>query len=695
MAAWKLEKLRNIGFVAHIDAGKTTVTEHFLFYSNRKHRLGSVDLGSSETDYSQIERERGITIIDAAVTCYWRDHQINIIDTPGHVDFTIEVERALRVLDGIVVIFSAVEGVEPQSETVWHQADRYNVPRIAFINKLDRIGSDYFRVVRQMKERLNANPLLLQLPIGVEDEFKGVKDLVRRKMYIWSDDESESVFGRIYQIEDLDLEADEEAAKAYEDMVTILSDYDESILDDFFENGFVDPAKLNTAIRKGTIERKFVPVLMGAALRHKGIQPLMEAVVDYLPSPIDLPPIEGINPRTGAVEKRHPSVNEPFTGLVFKIQLDDRGGQLFFVRIYSGKLRHGQKILNAVTGKKERINNLYRLHAKKKEYLEEAYAGDIIGVAGLSSTVETGHTLSDIDHPIVLKGITVPEPVVSVAIEPRRISERDDLIKILNKLSLEDPSLKVKEDEDTGQIIVSGMGELYLEVLIERLRRGFNKEVRASKPQVTFRETITREAEGVGDVTKVIGGTTHKGFVKLKVYPNERGTGNKVVVPNEIETALGPDRYEALKLGIMEVFSGGPIMSYPVVDVVVEVLEAAYGTEITPIGTRMASYEAARNAFEKAEPVLLEPYVEVDVYVPPDAVGSIINDLENRNGKLESIENISERVQLVRFRAPLRKMFGYSSAVQSLTQGHVSYQMRVAFFAPVPADDVKEIFGFI
>ncbi len=687
--------MRNIGFVAHIDAGKTTVTEHFLFYSNIKHRLGSVDLGNSETDYSQIEKERGITIIDAAVTCYWRDHQINIIDTPGHVDFTIEVERALRVLDGIVVIFSAVEGVEPQSETVWHQADRYNVPRIAFINKLDRVGSDYLRVVTQMKERLNAEPLLLQLPIGMEDEFKGIKDLVRRKMYVWSDDERESVFGKIYQIKDLNLEKDKEAAEFYEEMITVLSAYDESILDDFFANGFVEPEKLNALIRRGTIERDFVPVLMGAALRHKGIQPLMEAVVDYLPSPLDLPPIEGVNPKTGAVEKRHPSVDEPFTGLVFKVQLDEHGGQLFFVRIYSGKLRYGQRVLNAVTNGKERIHNLYRLHAKKKKKLIEAYAGDIVGVVGLSNTVETGHTLSDPDYPLILKGITVPEPVVSIAIEPKKINERDDIIQILRKLSIEDPSLKVEENEDTGQIIVSGMGELYLEVLIERLKRGFNKEVRASKPQVTFRETITREAEGVGDVAKVIGGTTHKGFVRLKVYPNERGAGNKVVIPNDIETVLGPERHEALKLGIMEVFSGGPIMSYPVVDVVVEVLEAAYGTEITPIGTRMASYEAARNAFEKAEPVLLEPYVEVDVYVPPDAVGSIINDLGNRNGKLESIENISERVQLVRFRAPLRKMFGYSSAVQSLTQGHVSYQMRVVFFAPVPADDIKEILGFI
>ncbi len=691
MKKWDLNKLRNMGFVAHIDAGKTTVTEHVLFYTGQSHRLGQVDVGNSEVDYLEQERERGITIVDAAVTCSWRDHQINIIDTPGHVDFTIEVERAMRVLDGILVIFSAVEGVEPQSETVWHQADRYRVPRIAFINKLDRVGADYMRVIEQMKERLITNPLLLQLPVGIEDTFEGVKDLVRRKIYIWPSDEAESEFGKIYSVSDLNLDEDEEALEAYEKLIEALMEYDEGIIEEYSEKGVVEPEKLIPLIRKATIERRYVPVLMGAALRHKGVQLLIDAIVDYLPSPLDLPPVEGINPETGEKEKREPSVDEPFTGLVFKVQVDERGGQLFFVRIYSGKIRHGDKLLNVATGRVEKFQNLYRLYAYKKRRLPEAYAGDIIGVTGLSPTVRTGHTLSEPGHPILLEGIKVPEPVVSIAIEPRFVNDRDNVLKVLGKLAIEDPSLRVKEDEETGQIIVSGAGELYLEVLLERLKRDFKLDVRASKPHVTYRETVRDEAEGAADVDREIGGTRHKGFVRLKILPNERGAGNRVVIPVEIRDVIGEDRLEALRMGIEEMLSGGPIMSYPVIDVVVEVIEAAYGTDITTIGTRMAAYEAARKAFENANPVLLEPYAEVDLYVPPETVSSIINDLNNRGGELVSTENLGDRLQHIRFRAPYRRMFGYSGVVRSLAHGRVSYQMKVAFFAPVPERDMKSI----
>ncbi len=693
MAAWNLKKLRNMGFVAHIDAGKTTVTEHVLFYSGKTHRLGKVDTGTTITDYNPFERERGITIFDAATTCYWRDHQINIIDTPGHVDFTIEVERALRVLDGIVVIFSAVEGVEPQSETVWHQADRYRVPRIAFINKLDRTGADLFRVVQQMKDRLGAKPLLLQLPVGMESEFAGVKDLVRRKVYIWPDDERESAYGLRYKVSELDIESDDEVYSYYEEMITVLSEIDESIMEEFFEKGFVEPEKLNKAIRRGTIDREFVPVLMGAALRHKGIQPLMEAIVDYLPSPLDLPPVRGINPKTGQEEERHPSVNEPFVGLVFKIQLEKQSNrELFYLRIYSGKIRHGQKLLDTVTGRVEAVRGIYRLHARKKDNMGEAYAGDIVGIAGLSKHVFTGHTLSDPEHPLILEGITVPEPVVSVAVEPRSLKDQDRLLDSLARLSREDPTLKHKVDDETGQTVVWGMGELHLEILVERLKREFNLEVRPSKPQVAYRETISSEAEEAVAVEEELGGTLHKGYVRLRVVPNERGGGNRILIPVEIRDALDEERLNAVEIGIKETLASGPIMGYPIVDVIVEVLEVGYGTDYTPAGTRMAAYRASRKAIEDAAPVLLEPYVEVDVYVPADAVGSIISDLNTRSGELVGIENISELVQRVRFRAPLRKMFGYSNRVQSLTQGHVSYQMRVAYFAPVPEEEVKALF---
>ena len=693
MRNWDLSKLRNMGFVAHIDAGKTTVSEHVLFYSGETHKLGKVDTGNTKLDYDTFERTRGITIFDAATTCYWRDHQINIIDTPGHVDFTIEVERALRVLDGIVVIFSAVEGVEPQSETVWHQADRYNVPRITFINKLDRIGADPFRVIEQMKKRLAARPLILQLPVGLEENFMGVKDLVRRKVYTWDDDERESQYGWIYSVEDLDIESDEEVYRHYEEMVSVLSEYDEGIMEEFFENGFVDPDRLNRAIRKGTIEQAFVPVLMGAALKHKGIQPLMEAIVDYLPSPLDLPPVRGYNPKTGETEERRPDVNEPLTALVFKVQFDIKSNkELFYLRIYSGELKDKQKVLNPLTGRVERVQKVYRLHANKKEPLQVAYAGDIVGVTGLSSQVTTGHTLTDPEHPIVLEGITVPEPVVTIAVEPKSLKDQDRLMDSLSRVAREDPTIKYRVDEETGQTVVSGMGELHLEILVDRLKRDFRLDVRPSKPQVAYRETISNEAEAAVAVEEELGGMLHKGYVKLRIAPNPRGAGNRIIIPVEIRDVIDEERLGAVEIGIQEVLASGPLMGYPVTDVVAEVLEVGYGTDYTPAGTRIAAYRAARQAFDSAGPILLEPYVEVDVYVPAESVGSIISDLNIRSGELVSIENISESVQRVRFRAPLRKMFGYSNTVQALTQGHVSYQMRVAYFAPVPEEEVKALF---
>ncbi|RKZ00656.1 MAG: elongation factor G, partial [Candidatus Hydrothermota bacterium] len=584
MSGFDLEKVRNIGFAAHIDAGKTTVTEHVLFYSGKTHKLGKVDAGNTETDYLILEKLRGITITAAAVTCYWRGHQINIIDTPGHVDFTIEVERSMRVLDGIVIIFSAVEGVEPQSESVWRQADRYNVARIAFINKLDRIGADPFRVLEQMKERFPIKPLVLELPVGLEADFKGVIDLVRRKVYTWADDEIESGFGKIYEIQDADMNSTE-VSEYYEEMVYTLSEIDESILDEYLDKGFVDEQKLIRAIRKGTISRRFVPVLMGAALRHKGIQPLMEAVVDYLPSPLDLPPVEGIDPRTGETVSRKPSKDEPFSALVFKIQIDKHAKMLYYLRIYSGKLRYGQKVLNVNRNRIERIQNIYRMHAQKKEQMGQAVAGDIVAVVGLKDVL-TGYTLADKDHPILFGGIEVPEPVVSIAVEPRNVRDQQELENKLHEIEREDPTIRVKTDEETGQLIVSGMGELHLEILIDRLKRDFNLDVRAGKPQVTYRETISTEVEFAQAVDFELGGTKHKGYVKLRVTPLDQGRGRQVIIPIEIREQLDEGKLQALKLGVEECLDYGPKMGYPVVDVRVEILEVGIGTEYTPLGTR-------------------------------------------------------------------------------------------------------------
>ena len=677
-----INKIRNMGFAAHIDAGKTTVTERVLFYTGKIHRMGEVDEGSATTDWMPQEKERGITIQSAATTTYWKDHRINIIDTPGHVDFTIEVERALRVLDGLVVIFSAVEGVEPQSETVWHQADRYKVPRIAFINKLDRMGADPIRVVEQMKDRLTIPPLLVQLPIGLESDFVGVRDLIHRKKYIWDIDE----LGWEFRTEELEM-GDEETLY-YEEIVLTLSDFEPEILEQYEDKGFVDPELLKKAIRRAVIERKLVPVLMGSALKNRGIQPLLDAIVDYLPSPADLPPVEGTDPLTGEKIYRKPLDSEPFSGLVFKVQVDPESKkELFYVRIYSGKVRVNQKILNATTGEEQRPIRIYLMHSNRKNALREARAGEIVAFVGLKNTL-TGHSLSDKDRPIVFEGLTYPEPVVSIAVEPRSSSDQDKLDEALNLLMEEDPSLKVKRDEETGQTILMGMGELQLEIVTDRLNRDFKVPVRSGKPQVSYRETILKAVSVEAEESRELGGSKHYGKVKVSVKPLERGRGNRY----EIKVELPEDYREVVEDTIREMFDFGPLMGYPLVDVEIT-LDALYFTpDTTPLGVRLALRKALMEAFQKAEAVLLEPVVEVVVLVPGEFLGNVVGDLKARGGELRGINQATDRLQEVRVLVPLRKMFGYATHLRSLTQGRASFWMKLAHFQPVDKKELESLF---
>ncbi len=670
---YSLERTRNIGFAAHIDAGKTTTTERVLFYTGRTHRLGDVDEGTATTDWMDLEKERGITITSAATTCFWKGHRINIIDTPGHVDFTVEVERALRVLDGLVIIFSAVEGVEPQSETIWLQAEKYKVPRIAFINKMDRAGADHMRVISQIRSKFDTIPLLLQLPIGMEDSFVGVKSFVDRKLYIWDIDET----GIEYRVED--WEFNDQERTQYEEMIMLLSDYDEGMLDEYESKGFVDQERLIRVIRKLVIERKILPIFLGSALRNKGIQPLIDAIVYYLPSPLDLPPIVGKHPKTYEPIERHPDENEPFCALVFKVQLDTRSSKkLYYTRIYSGRIRVNQKVLNATIGKEQRVKRIYLMHANRKEQINEAKVGDIVALVGLEDTL-TGHTLSDPKHPIVLEGMSYPEPVVSIAIEPKTQSELEKLEEVLRSFEAEDPTFKAKYDEESGQIVLMGMGELHLDIIIERMKREFNLHVRRGKPQVAFKETITKEVELEVEEEKELGGTKHHGKVKVRVSPNTSNWKNDISIPKDI-----PDEYkEALVEVVEEMLDFGPVAGYPIVGVNVEIKALYFTPNTTPLGVRLASRKALGQAFEKAQAILLEPIAEMEIVVPEDYLGNVITDMGARGGDVKMIEQFMEDRKKVIVRIPLRKTFGYATHLRSITQGRAYFWMKIVGFEPV------------
>ncbi len=672
-----LHKTRNIGIMAHIDAGKTTTTERILYFTGKVHRIGEVDDGAATMDWMDQERERGITIQSAATTCYWRGHRINIIDTPGHVDFTVEVERSLRILDGAVAIFCAVGGVEPQSETVWRQADRYHIPRIAYINKMDRTGADFEAAVSMMRERLGAAAVPVQYPIGAEDSFVGLVDLVEMKAKIF-DGRENSPIEEMPVPKDLQPQVEE----ARQHLVEQAAEFDDELMHRFVEGQEVPPEVLRRAIRRGTLEIKIFPVLCGASFRNKGVRPLLDAIVDYLPAPVDLPPISGINPETGEKEERRDNPEEPFAALVFKIATDPYVGKLSYIRIYSGRIRSGQAAYNSVLEKHERINRLLLMHANKREDVPEAEAGDIVAVVGLKES-KTGHTLCEKKHPIVLESMRFPEPVISVAIEPKTKADEEKISNALSKLSEEDPTFKVKADAETGQTIISGMGELHLEIIVDRLQREFGVQATVGKPQVSYRETICRAVQAEGRFVKQTGGRGQYGHVVISMEPLEPGSGvqfeNQIIggaIPKEF---IGP-----AEKGAREALETGVLAGYPVVDVRITLLDGSYHeVDSSEVAFKVAGSLAVQEAQRRAGSVLLEPQMFVEVVVPDLYMGDVLADLTARRGRITGMTKRRE-AQAIDAIVPLAEMFGYATRLRSLSQGRAVYTMQFHHYEPVP-----------
>jgi elongation factor G len=680
-----LDRVRNIGIIAHIDAGKTTTTELMLYYTGRTHRIGYVDEGTTVTDWMEQERERGITITAATITCFWRGHQINIIDTPGHIDFTAEVQRCLRVLDGGVVIFDAVNGVEPQSETVWRQADRYSVPRICFVNKMDRVGANYRRTIEMIKDRLGARPVALQVPIGVEDSFSGVVDLITNKALVYRDE-----LGTEYDILDVPANLEEEVAQAREELLEAVAEFDDELMEKYLEGQPITPEEVRRALRKATLSYALVPVLCGAALRNKGVQPLLDAIVDYLPSPLDIPPIQGINPQTNQVETRTPDENGPVAGLAFKIVSDPYVGRLCYVRLYSGTLRPGMAVQNTTRGRKERIGRIVRMFANRREDLDELLAGDIAGVVGFKETF-TGDTICSADAPIVLESIRFPEPVISVAIEPKTQADQDKLAEALQRLAEEDPTFQVRVDDSTGQTLISGMGELHLEVLIDRMMREFHVGVHVGRRQVAYRETLTRTVTQEGIFQRHTGTKEQYARVVLEVGPAERGQGN--IFESRLKPEQLPPQYvEAVKAGAMESLESGALAGYPMVDVRVVLVDATFVPEsATEPAFKVAASNAMREALEHAGPVLLEPVMKVEVVVPESFTGDVIGDLAARRGDIQAMSPRAGDAQAIDAFVPLAEMFGYATDLRSLTQGRGNFTMEFDHYAPVPQDILERL----
>jgi elongation factor G len=669
----KINTIRNIGIIAHIDAGKTTVTERILFYTGRSHKIGEVHNGEAVMDWMQDEQERGITITSAVTTCQWQNHQIQIIDTPGHVDFTIEVERALRVLDGAVGVFSAVDGVEPQSETVWRQADKYSVPKMAFVNKMDRIGADYFGTVKMMKDKLNARPLIMQLPVGHEENFQGVIDLLNMQQIIWN----QETLGATFTTSEIPAEQLAEARQYRDQLIETVADFDDGIMEAYLNEESVETERLIDAIRRATISLHLVPVFCGSALKNKGIQPLLDAIVRYLPSPMDIRMTVGINPETQEPVELPPKAKGPLAALIFKVSMIE-GRKLSFVRVYSGTLKVGSEVTNPVRGKKEKLSRILTMHANKRERIDESGPGTIVGVVGLKES-STGETLCTADRPVLLEKIEFYEPVISVAIEPRTHADQEKMEQVLDKLTAEDPTLKVRIDEDTGQTILSGMGELHLDIIISRMQREFKTSVNVGKPQVVYRESIGSKYETTTVFEREIAGHHHFAEVRLKLKPLERGSGNRFI--SEVAPETVPDIFvTAIEKGVMESFESGPLLGYPVVDV-----EAVLtGTEIkdslsTELAFSVCASMASREALAKAEPYLLEPIMAVEVFVPEASMGEAIGDLNARGGKIESI-NAKTGNQIIKAIVPLSKMFGYSTALRSATQGRGTFTMQFSHF---------------
>ncbi len=680
-----LEMTRNIGIMAHIDAGKTTTTERILYYTGVSHRIGEVHDGAATMDWMEQEQERGITITSAATTCNWKDHRINIIDTPGHVDFTIEVERSLRVLDGAVAVFCSVGGVEPQSETVWRQADKYHVPRIAFINKMDRIGADFFRGVAMIKDRLKANPVPLQIPIGSEENYKGVVDLVLMKGIVWNDES----MGATYDVIDIPADLVEQANEYRDALIEEVSSHDDVLMEKYLGGEEISNEELKAAIRQCTLDIKICPVICGSSFKNKGVQNLLDAVLDYMPAPTDIPAIQGVDANTDAPIERHASDSEPFAALGFKIMTDPFVGQLCFFRVYSGVIQSGSYVYNATKGKRERIGRILKMHANKREEIKEVYAGDIAAAVGLKYTT-TGDTLCAEDHAVILESIEFPEPVISIAIEPKTKADQEKLGISLGKLASEDPSFRVKTDEETGQTIISGMGELHLEIIVDRLFREFKVEANVGKPQVAYRETITKKVKAEGKFVRQSGGRGQFGHVWLEIEPQEAGKGYEFV--DAIKGGVVPREYiPAVDKGIKESLDNGVMAGFPVVDVKVTLVDGSYHeVDSSEMAFKIAGSMGFKEGCQKASPIILEPIMSVEVVVPEEYMGDVIGDLNSRRGRIMGMEGRAG-AQVVASMVPLAQMFGYSTDLRSATQGRATYSMTFDHYEPVPKSVAEEI----
>ncbi len=684
-----LQKFRNIGIMAHIDAGKTTTTERILYYTGVSYKIGEVHEGTAVMDWMEQEQERGITITSAATTCFWirndEEHRINIIDTPGHVDFTIEVERSLRVLDGAVAVFDAVAGVQPQSETVWRQAEKYGVPRIAFINKMDRPGADFEHAIQTMRDRLGANPVAVQLPIGAEDKFIGIVDLLTMKALVYNAEDK----GAEPDIVDIPADLLDAATAAREQMIEAIADVDDQIAEKYLGGEEVTETEIREALRRETITLNLVPVIAGTAFKNKGVQPLLDAVVDYLPSPLDVPAVTGINPRSGEEENRQADAKEPFSGLVFKIMADKHIGQLSFVRIYSGTLKAGSYTMNTTKSSKERIGRIMRMHANKREDIEAASAGEIVAVAGLKQ-VTTGDTICEESRPIILEALDFPAPVIHQAVEPKTRQDQEKLGIGLQRLAAEDPSFKVSTDQETGQTIIGGMGELHLEIIIDRLKREFGVEANVGRPQVAYRETITKAAEGVGKFVRQTGGRGQYGHAEVRIEPNEAGKGYEFV--NAIVGGVVPREYiKPVDEGIKEALEGGVLAGYEMVDVKATLHYGSYhDVDSSEMAFKIAGSMAFKDAAKKAGAILLEPIMKVEVVTPDEYMGSINGDLNSRRGRIESID-ARHGTQVINSYVPLSEMFGYSTDMRSMTQGRATYTMHFYRYEEAPRSVREEV----
>jgi elongation factor G len=681
-----LARTRNIGIIAHIDAGKTTVTERILFYTKKIYKLGEVHEGAATMDWMPQEQERGITITAAATTCSWNDHRINIIDTPGHVDFTVEVERSLRVLDGAVAVFDSVAGVQPQSETVWRQADRYGVPRIAFINKMDRTGANFFAAVQSMRDRLGASPVPVQIPIGQEEHHRGVVDLVEMRSIVYEDD-----LGIKFTVGEIPAELVEQAEEYHHALIDAIAEFDDELTETYLEDeSAVTPEQIKRALRAGTLADAITPVLLGSAFKNKGVQPLLDAVVDYLPSPLDVPPVQGIDPKTEEESTRPPSLEAPFSALVFKVMSDPYVGKLTYFRVYSGQIKAGERITNTTNGKTERVSRILQMHANHREEREEIGAGEIAAAVGLKQST-TGDTLAADSAPIVLESMTFPEPVISVAIEPKTKGDQDKLSQGLQRLAEEDPTFRVTSDEETGQTLIAGMGELHLEIIVDRLLREFKVDANVGRPQVAYRETVSKPAERVqGRFVRQTGGSGQYGDVIINLLPQQPGAGyefvDKIVGGKIPKEYIGP-----VDQGIQEAMEAGVLAGYPVVDVKVELVEGSYHeVDSSERAFKIAGSMAFKEAMKRAKPKLLEPTMAVEVVTPDDYLGDVMGNLNGRRGRVENLEQVGSS-QSIKASVPLSEMFGYATDLRSMTQGRATFSMQFDRYEEVPQSIASEI----